>query len=396
MPDLYLHIGTPKTGTSAIQSLLRNNTDVLKEQNCIFPSFQEWPATMPGSIRNAHWLTKKYYQSDVAEHCLEIIADYAKTYSKIILSDESLWYTATWNNDILNFICDRFGQMGLNIKVIVYLRPQADLLYSLWAQFVKKHQFKNGLPPVSDTFDEYCKNLSPNQKKRRLDYREGLERMEKFFGRENIFVRVYDTQKAQADSRYYPNDFMKIVGISTENIQYPKKLVNTSLKDRYLETKRLLNSVNTEEKDIYYLYHVLQDIQMEEKDTIPKHPRPYFSPAAKNKMMEEYREDNRWIAEHFLGLPSGTDLFPQFKENEDDKEVNNTFTTEEILHVIHQLIDRLHEKQLAQEEDLHSIQKYVKDLKKQNQKIQNQQNQKNQQTFFNRVKKKIKRMLHRS
>lgn len=39
MKTLYLHIGTPKTGTSAIQIFCKDNQETLKKQGYYYPIF---------------------------------------------------------------------------------------------------------------------------------------------------------------------------------------------------------------------------------------------------------------------------------------------------------------------------------------------------------------------
>lgn len=39
MPTLYLHIGTPKTGTTALQNFLPANEEVLEQHGICYPDF---------------------------------------------------------------------------------------------------------------------------------------------------------------------------------------------------------------------------------------------------------------------------------------------------------------------------------------------------------------------
>lgn len=386
MSELYLHIGTPKTGTSAIQAMLRENSKVLKKQGCIFPNFHlSYSELLPHSARNAHWLVHKECHSEAADQCFDQLKEYAQKYEKIILSDESLWYQTIWHDEDLEYIRGRLDEIGLTVKVIVYFRPQTDLLYSLWGQFVKAE------PQMGLTFDEYAASLSKNQKNKRFNYLGGLEHLEHFCDKEDIIVRVYDSKKVQEDTHYYLNNFLEAVGLSAAEIEYSERRVNISLKDRYQETKRLLNRGNTDGENNFYLVGLLRGLQMQSQDTLPKHPRPYFSPAAKNRMMEKYRADNSRIAEEYLHLPAGTDLFPP--EEDDGETVDNTFTEEEILHVIDQLIQVLHDERTEQKNNIRSMSKNLDRLTKAKNRLDQMESERKSK-FSYRLKRKLKKIFH--
>ena len=67
MPTLYLHIGTPKTGTTALQNFLPANEEVLEQHGICYPDFG-FRYTGLGVHRNGHFLvTGNYKMSLVTE-----------------------------------------------------------------------------------------------------------------------------------------------------------------------------------------------------------------------------------------------------------------------------------------------------------------------------------------
>ncbi len=56
MKTLYLHIGTPKTASSSIQTYCRANTDKLAEYGYIYPITPSLFYPNIGHRRNAHFL----------------------------------------------------------------------------------------------------------------------------------------------------------------------------------------------------------------------------------------------------------------------------------------------------------------------------------------------------
>ena len=139
---LYLHIGTPKTGSSAIQDFLAENTRQLQKEQYVFPDFGvRYYKVRAG--RNGRWLRcmETEEERETWEKNFRTLSELAENYKGIILTDESLW---TWSYEdekgITEFwqkISGRIQDLGISLKVIVYLRRQDQFLYSFWGQKVK-------------------------------------------------------------------------------------------------------------------------------------------------------------------------------------------------------------------------------------------------------------------
>ena len=97
---LYIHIGTPKTGTTAIQGFCQDNAEELARHGYCFPDFT-WLCPDFRSVRNGHFLVESVKDADgrvcaEAERqifCrgMERIAELFRTYEAVILSDEGIW-----------------------------------------------------------------------------------------------------------------------------------------------------------------------------------------------------------------------------------------------------------------------------------------------------------------
>ncbi|RQD95957.1 hypothetical protein DZD46_07450, partial [Campylobacter hepaticus] len=149
----YLHIGMPKTGTTSIQTFLTENKNLLLQYNYLYPeSILEWGhqhITLVWIIKLLRlnkkllFLEKKYKQIMI-NFRKELKINSNKT---ILLSTEGL----TWDFDnpiyikILHKILKLFG--FTTIKIIIYLRPQEDMLASLYSENIKGnyHIFNNSL-----------------------------------------------------------------------------------------------------------------------------------------------------------------------------------------------------------------------------------------------------------
>ena len=147
---VYLHIGTAKTGTTAIQVFLRENQDALAKKGCMFPI---WDRKFKGVRieRNAHFLSRLMKEEDFKEECLCQIEELANQYPKIILTSEGLWNHAGDRKEFWVDLKERLNRSDIELKMIVYLRRQDLYVSSFWAQHIK------GLEMKAFTFSGYLK-----------------------------------------------------------------------------------------------------------------------------------------------------------------------------------------------------------------------------------------------
>ena len=105
MKTLYLHVGTPKTGTCAIQELCTLNQGLLNSQGYCYPEF---PYSYPGfgKRRNAVFLQRPIWKDGVRQpeqekqrflEGMDIIRKHFETYDNVILSDEGVWGSSCEN-----------------------------------------------------------------------------------------------------------------------------------------------------------------------------------------------------------------------------------------------------------------------------------------------------------
>ena len=147
MKTLYLHIGTPKTGTSTIQYFCHLNYDLLLQKGLCYPDLGfRFPGI--GQNRNAYFLSHKIFddkknrrleeEAGERETGLQKLEKLFARQDKIILSDEHLWNEKEIDGERLHYIRERMAKCDVTVKVIVYLRKQDQVIQSYWAQQVKE------------------------------------------------------------------------------------------------------------------------------------------------------------------------------------------------------------------------------------------------------------------
>ncbi|TGY97569.1 hypothetical protein E5329_04130 [Petralouisia muris] len=294
---LYLHIGTPKTATTAIQFFCRDNQETLNSHGYIYPIF-EWKYPNVLRTRNAHFLVGDTYltqqernpeeEAKIFQEAFRQIYEAFEQYDNVILSDESMWNhgfrIGGWDR-----IKEELDKNIFTVKVIVYLRRQDEFTYSWWNQVVKEGMKKTSVI----TWKEMLEKLPVVQ----LDYYEILEKIAAVVGKENITVRRFDRNSFVGQA--IQADFADAIGLDiSEGYQIESKVENVSLTKSSNEIKRLLNclpGLDKKTNDLFREY--LSEISMN-----PRDDRRYsmLSRQELREFMAKYEEGNRRIAEEYL------------------------------------------------------------------------------------------------
>ncbi len=301
MKTLYIHIGTPKTGSSAIQAFLSQNREVLTQKGFCYPKFP-FHYDYVSKNRNGYFLRAKKLenrQSDFEEG-IEMLRKAFEEYSNVILSEEGIWYeNFKWHQQLF----DVMQEKGYQVKIIVYLRRQDDYVVSRWNQFVKSYSYKY---KHRDTDDGIWENfLKRELKDSRLNYFTTLKKLEDIYGEGNILVRRYDRNYFTKGSVI--SDFLQTVGLErTDEYTEAQLVVNPSLSPNTAEIQRVLNTVVAERdeenvndaSDIKFLRDRLLSYSVLSKESYPCN---MFSEDEAKEFMEHYHKENCRVAKKYFG-----------------------------------------------------------------------------------------------
>ncbi|MBO5486165.1 MAG: hypothetical protein J5988_04440 [Eubacterium sp.] len=331
MKVLYLHIGTAKTGTTAIQEFCRNNDKLLEEQGFCYP--QAVHVLYTTESRNAHFLVCKKEpdkRNEIFKEGMNKVRELFETYDNIILSDETIWWASSYLiPDLFEKIKAEAERGDFAVKVVVYLRRQDSFADSHWNQQVKKDG-------ITRTCEEHLKYMM-NERPLMLDYYQKLEEIAACFGRENILVRRFEQGKFEGGSIY--TDFAKTIGMAwREDFQLPEKTVNERLKRNTHEIKRVLNGIPGLEIDEKRFFEkVLIDCS---KDIVEKEKYSMFSPEEIRNILDRYHDGNEKIAQQYL--KDGKELFDDTVEELPKWEKDNQEMYDDILHFVTRSMAEMH------------------------------------------------------
>lgn len=302
MKTLYLHIGTPKTATTAIQLFCAHNQQVLNSYGYTYPDFGNRYAHV-GRWRNAHFLVgevrrrvkeREFEKEDqVIDECFSKIYELFQQYDNIILSDESLWLDEfRCKGRLWSRIKKEIEKDIFTVKIIVYLRRQDEFVYSRWNQ-----QIKAAVGLISNNYVYKWEEMLEKFSYLKIDYYGMLENIANYVGKKNIIVRPFDRKKFYRGSIYA--DFLKVIGLEySDQYMIAQETPNVSLTKNNVEIKRILNglpNLNEYSNDVFR-------VCLTQCSELPSDDKKYsmFSKQEMKEFLSKCEEGNNKIAEEYL------------------------------------------------------------------------------------------------
>ncbi len=310
MKTLYLHIGTPKTGSTAIQVMCYTNEEALARRGYCYPHLP-YEYENVSIRRNGHFLVGSNYIEGTKKHdtekeeqifseSLDTVFSKFESFDNVILSDENLWTHFTKKNvNVLKRLRERCEAAGISLKAIVYFRSQNDFVTSWWKQQIKENTGSYSEKTVEETYEA----LKPV-----FNYYEGATSIAEVLGRENLDVRLFD--RSSFANGTIQSDFFKSVGIDDiSDFVVEKEEPNVSLLGNSFEILRVLN-LSTEFTDEYRdLVRKAARFCADHADK--KNNAVIFSDEEAAKFMERFKEGNDKLAREFFGREDGALFKPQ-------------------------------------------------------------------------------------
>lgn len=149
MPDLYLHIGYPKTGTSSIQVFLRDNPEALSALGYYVPQVGQ------GKAGGHHTLVRTLVGLPVAPHQAvaesDIRRELAAAGDKSVLISSEMLTAILANPKHASTLFGKFRAAGLNVILLVYARNQTQWINSSYSQSIKSFRLNGDFASFLDS-----------------------------------------------------------------------------------------------------------------------------------------------------------------------------------------------------------------------------------------------------
>ncbi len=317
MTTVYLHIGTPKTGSSSLQTFLFNNRDKLLKKGVLYPLLiktvtypQNSGQKRKKSHHNLHWSLTKDPESIKSYKAYNPMAgDWTDLHKeidelnpkpdKIIISAESFY-------DLLppeNIPLIKKYLKGYKTKIIVCLRNQYEYFRSYYCLRVKVG-YKNSLRQFI------------LENKAQGDYFQMLSPWSEVFGKENIIVVPYNKNGII-------NDFLQKLNIDIEinsdtNADSTNFRLGITPDYKVVKAMQIFNKFFPDNRVTIKLKFAVQDLYKSEakkKDSklfnkISQIPdflisRDLMTEAERVEIMKIFEDSNKKVAQEYMGKEDG-------------------------------------------------------------------------------------------
>jgi hypothetical protein len=219
--QVIIHIGPPKTGSSAIQKWLSENLDYLQDQSIFYPAHKlDENGISSGNFEACFELTDNKRLQFSPTRFIKLNSEFCNSDCKVLLLSSEYFFQ---NIDVVNEV---FG----SCKFIAYIRSPLELFESSYNQAIKRH---NCVKKLDSYFTFSVRNIE------RLD--EIINRIG--FGR--FILRPYE-REAFFDGNIV-NDFLKFLQVDI--CINDEKPINQSYSVEALEFKRLMNHFHLDQLD---------------------------------------------------------------------------------------------------------------------------------------------------
>lgn len=286
MKELYLHIGSPKTGSTTTQIFFKKNYNHLLAQEVLYPLnskclYQNSHINFGNPYKRAVWADVEQFKPDDIKNALHEEINNTNA-QKVILSAEQLF---TARPSSIERIKRDFSEF--HIHIIVFLRRQ-----DLWLESGYNQSLKRKNSPIG--IDEYTQNRMSE-----INYLDILNNWENVFGIDNISVIPFE-KSAMGNS---PMDKVsKIVGFKISDDFVPCTPQNISLNrhaSRYIEKFPAPSNLVR----MFIAAHVLQKYSRLHPD---KDKYKYRLPPEKRlEIISSSQQTNQEIAQKFLNRADG-------------------------------------------------------------------------------------------
>ncbi len=230
MKELFLHIGTQKTGTTSIQSFLKLNRVELEKNKIYSPKsidigngHHRWITTF-GTDENkvdAFIANQEFNSKEEKNEKIHKKFDLFK--NEIERNDKGKWIISCEHmqselvtEDEITRLKNKLEKLFTRINIILYIRNPLDTVVSLWSTQTK---FGAKLSRIAAPNDPFYENV--------CNHKKTIVRWENVFGRENL--KVLRFQKEDFVNKNLLEDFCFNVGIEfNKNFKLPPR-TNQSL-----------------------------------------------------------------------------------------------------------------------------------------------------------------------
>jgi hypothetical protein len=296
--DTVLHIGTGKTGTTTIQSVLGRSRPALRAAGTLYPrafgrvrhlAFAFMVMPDEELVRSPEWLRAGHEGTDAREFRRglrrRLRRELGPDVRRLLISDEALYRRSPATVRRVRRFTDARGG---SVRVVAYLRRQDEHVASNYQQVVKGGE-------VARMRTWAATDLSPT-----YDYHRNLARWRDHLEPDAFVVRPFEPERFVGGSLV--DDFLDAAGIDLKAADLaPAERRNESLSAEAVEVLRMLNLYRVEHQGARAGVIVNRD-HIQRLQAVPG-PTLTLPDADLDRFLARFAESNRAVAEEFVGTP---------------------------------------------------------------------------------------------
>lgn len=224
--DVILHIGAPKTGSSALQLFLFNNRDLLMKYGFFYPVHGFDKNGISGGHSDLGLALISNDTAAARNHFIRYKAEADNHGLSLLLSAESIFNYPEVMAKLLT---------GFRVKIIAYYREPLSLILSGYNQAIKRHYAQVSL-------ERYCELVASSKSDQMPS--KVLARWQRCFSGSDLAVMPYDENRF--GSNWLEKLFLSVLGVEARcygHFKFINRRINGGYVASALELKRLLNGV---------------------------------------------------------------------------------------------------------------------------------------------------------
>lgn len=223
----FLHIGTHKTGTTSIQTFLSANEQSLKSNGIYIPRTGRLSSS--SGHHNIAWELNNDprfnpHLGTLSDLIIELRSLESPT---VCISSEDFEYLYARRDSLSRLFCE-LSSIDCDLIPVVYLRPQAEYMESLYAELVK-HGLCTDFRCFFEEIIQTGHFVFADIWRFAFDYIQLLEPLSEIFDPSHIIVRPYLFKKRTSAASLI-NDFLSIISndMPMSEYRYPRNRENVS------------------------------------------------------------------------------------------------------------------------------------------------------------------------
>ena len=318
--DIIIHIGSPKTGTSALQNFFLRNKNVLLKQGFFYPDH----GIDSNGISGGHSILAVMFKNKQIDDAKVVfnkwLSDAQSTNSILLLSSEAFFNRANEFNILLK---------DKRVLVIAYHRDIAYYYKSIHNQMIKRHYGRS-------TFVQYSKNILLGKSNAgnliNNSFLATYRSWEECVGKENIYIKHYG--KKHFFNHKIESDFLHFLNLEDKYFTFSDKQINISYTEDTLEIKRILNFVlNRNENSLNNKIDLFLQSYSEKYYNSDTTQNILYNEGLYREMKFFFQEEEKQILKQYIGAEISTEEELKLSDKSE-----YTLSEEKFQHIMNQLI----------------------------------------------------------